>query len=887
MELMKNKILSILLSILFSITLSSNLYGADQFNFDVTEVEIIDNGNIIKGLKKGTVETNDGIKITADNFVYNKLTNILTADGSVEIIDPNQDLKIFSDNAIYQKNNEIITTNKNSKAIYGIGKFIYADTFKLFRIDNILNAKDNVKIEDTINNRLITGNDFTYFRNSQKIISKGSTKAHIDSKYKITSKNVTYLVNKDILSSNDATKIEDENSQVYFIERFNYQINQEILKGEEFLIITNYNLPKSDKMFFESAILDLKDKKFIAKDTKIEIHNDIFGNPENNPRLKGVSSIGDENITIINKGLFTSCKKNDDCPPWSIKADKIKHDKTKRQLIYDNAILKIYDFPVVYMPKFFHPDPTVERQSGFIKQSINSSSILGSSITAPYFKVISENQDVTLTPTWFDSDTQMISAEYRQANKNSKFLLDTNFVNDYQSSTTKKKNSLSHLFFKFNQDLDLEDFNASKLNLTFEKISGPGTYLKVFDQYITNSEVRPSSLNTLNKSVELTLDHQTFNFSSGIQSYESLNVKKKNDRYSYNLPYYSFSKNLEQDYVNGNFSFSSSGNNYLKNTNQLETNIINNLTYNSLDFISSLGFKNNFGINFKNLNSVGKNSTKYKSSPQSELLSIYNANVSIPLKKDNEKSKSFLTPKLSFRFNPSDMKNYSSSANIVDANNAFSINRLGLSDSFESGRSLTLGIDYKKEIKDEIGNDLDNINNYFEVKLATILRDKEEKFIPNKSSLNRTSSNLFGSINSKFSDNFSLEYDFSLDNDYNTLEYNSINPKISINNLVTTFNFTETNGERGDTNFLSTTIDYNLGGKNSFQFKTRRNRKINLTEYYDLVYEYKNDCLTAGIKYKKTYYSDGDLKPKEDLLFTITLFPLTTYEYDAEDILTN
>ena len=61
-------------------------------------------------------------------------------------------------------------------------------------------------------------------------------------------------------------------------------------------------------------------------------------------------------------------------------------------------------------------------------------------------------------------------------------------------------------------------------------------------------------------------------------------------------------------------------------------------------------------------------------------------------------------------------------------------------------------------------------------------------------------------------------------------------------------------------------------------FKTRRNRKISLTEYYDLVYEYKNDCLVAGIKYKKTYYQDRDLIPAEDLLFSITLFPLTKYE---------
>ena len=50
---------------------------------------------------------------------------------------------------------------------------------------------------------------------------------------------------------------------------------------------------------------------------------------------------------------------------WSIKAKEIKHDKSKNQMIYDNAILKIYDVPVLYFPKFFHPDPSVKRQSGF------------------------------------------------------------------------------------------------------------------------------------------------------------------------------------------------------------------------------------------------------------------------------------------------------------------------------------------------------------------------------------------------------------------------------------------------------------------------------------------------------------------------------------------
>ena len=103
-------------------------------------------------------------------------------------------------------------------------------------------------------------------------------------------------------------------------------------------------------------------------------------------------------------------------------------------------------------------------------------------------------------------------------------------------------------------------------------------------------------------------------------------------------------------------------------------------------------------------------------------------------------------------------------------------------------------------------------------------------------------------------------------------------------NELTSFNFLEENGKRGESNVLESSFSYNFDENNNLTFKTRRNRKINLTEYYDLVYEYKIDCLTAGIKYKKSYYSDRDIKPNENLIFTITLFPLTTYEHNAEDL---
>ncbi|MDA7813971.1 organic solvent tolerance protein [Candidatus Pelagibacter sp.] len=938
---MINKLLYIFLILILNIMTSYSIYAAEVFNFDVTEVEIIEEGNKFLGKNGGTATSNDGTVIKANNFEYDKLRNILIAIGDVEIddkkeniiitsqkvtyfknkefifsegqsqainegiiinadnfeynkitnvIDANGDVKIdnrsenyliYTSNATYLKNEELFLTKGQSQAI-NEGIIIDADNFEYNKITNIINANGDVKIKDSINDYLILANDATYYKNLEKIITNGDTEAFIQSRYIINSKDVTYLHNEKILSSQHKSKIKDQNSQVYFAEKFNYSINEEIIKGEKFLIITNYNLPKSDKFFLEDGIINLKDKKFIAKDTKIKLHKDIFDNTENDPRIEGVSSKGGENITIINKGIFTSCKKNDTCPPWSIQSDIIKHDKIKKTLNYKNAVLKIYDFPILYLPKFFHPDPSVKRQSGLLQPEINNSNVLGSSLTLPYFKVISENKDLTLTPIWFDTDTLMSSLEYRQENKNSNFLSDFAFVNNYQSYTTKKTNSLSHLFLKYNLDLSLENFNSSDLNISINKVSND-SYLNVFDQYITKSKLRPGNFSELTNEAVLNLDHENYNFETGVISYENLQIKKQSDRYQYVFPYYTFDKNILQNYFSGNVSFGSSGNNVLNNTNKLETNIINNITYNSLDFISNFGFKNNFGFNLKNLNSVGKKSTKYKSSTQSELISLYNMDVSLPLIKESEISKNLLTPKLSFRFNPSDMKNYSTTGRTIDVNNAWAINRLGLSDTFESGRSLTLGLNYSNERKDN----LNQINNYFEMKLATILRDKEEKFIPNNSTLNRKNSNLFGSVSNKFSENIEIGYNFSLDNDLNTLEYNNIDTIISLNNIVTKFNFIEENGERGDSNIIDSSIAYNLDDKNFFSFETRRNRKLNLTEFYDLVYEYKNDCLTAGIKYKKTYYSDGDLRPTENLLFTVTLFPLTTYEYDAEDLLEN
>ena len=228
------------------------------------------------------------------------------------------------------------------------------------------------------------------------------------------------------------------------------------------------------------------------------------------------------------------------------------------------------------------------------------------------------------------------------------------------------------------------------------------------------------------------------------------------------------------------------------------------------------------------------------------------------------------------------MKNYRNDNKIINANNIFDINRLGISDSYEAGKSITLGLDYKYDlIETEDSTNKKQKDKFLEFKLATVIRDEEEKKIPISSTIDKKNSNIFGSINNSLIDNININYNFSLDNDIQTLDSQNVKTEISINNFLTTFDYIEQNSKLGNTHVLSNTTEYKFNENNFIKFSTRRNKKINLTEYYDLSYEYKNDCLTAALKFNKVFYQDNDLKPSEDLFFTITLVPLTTFEREV------
>lgn len=124
------------------------------------------------------------------------------------------------------------------------------------------------------------------------------------------------------------------------------------------------------------------------------------------------------NRLVMNKAVYTACAlcaTDPSRPPlWQVKADKVVHDQTEQQISYNNATLEFFGVPVAYTPYFSHPDPTVQRKSGFLPPVMTNNRFFGTALRTPYYYVIDDQSDLTLGPQYSTNEGGYLDAEYRQ-----------------------------------------------------------------------------------------------------------------------------------------------------------------------------------------------------------------------------------------------------------------------------------------------------------------------------------------------------------------------------------------------------------------------------------------------------------------------------------------
>ena len=115
----------------------------------------------------------------------------------------------------------------------------------------------------------------------------------------------------------------------------------------------------------------------------------------------------------------------------------------------------------------------------------------------------------------------------------------------------------------------------------------------------------------------------------------------------------------------------------------------------------------------------------------------------------------------------------------LDPAAAFSMDRIDAENNFETGLSSALGFDYN--IKGSAKE--------FDLSVAQIFNQKENKAMPSKSSLDEKISDLVGSSTLKLNNNINLKYNFSLDQNYENFNYNNLETSIDFNPFKLNFNY--------------------------------------------------------------------------------------------------
>lgn len=204
--------------------------------------------------------------------------------------------------------------------------------------------------------------------------------------------------------------------------------NVEISQGERILLAdeVRYDL-ESDVITAEGNVSLLQPGGDVAFADRVQLTGDLRQGAlrafrallTDNSRLAAASAVrSDDNRTEMRKGVFSPCQLcRDDpskAPLWQLRAHRVVHDKEDKTISYRDAYLEFFGIPVLYTPYLEHPDPTKERQSGFLPPTIGSSDELGLTFQLPYYWAISRSSDLTLRPIFTTEQSVVGLGTYRR-----------------------------------------------------------------------------------------------------------------------------------------------------------------------------------------------------------------------------------------------------------------------------------------------------------------------------------------------------------------------------------------------------------------------------------------------------------------------------------------
>ena len=722
-----------------------------------------------------------------------------------------------------------------------------------------------------------SANKLTYSQDNNIIEATGNVVAKNQEGKQISSDKIIYNKKTQQLSTFGNSKFLDEKGGTLFAENFEYNLEKKIISAEKKVKFVD---KEKNIYYFSKLNADDKFDEIIGYDINADLNKQNLKSGDKfnefiEPRFSGKSASIKNNITIVKEARFTTCKKtneNDGCAYWNLNAEELIHDKEQKKITYKNATLDLNNVPVLYLPYFAHPDPTVKRESGFLPPTLaNLGGDVGSTLKIPYFYPVSQSADFTVSPVYYFKQHPLLLGEYREKFKNGDISLEGGFTQGYKEvTTTKTDGSRHHLFGNLNLIFSEKILDQTILNAKVQQVNNP-TYLRVNKINSTNDGFKKNLIKEddtkLTNEINLNSFGKTENFNIKAATYRDISVTKNSDQYSYLLPELSYSKyNLFDD---NNLSLNSIFKSQNTNTNQNKSTFINNLDYSTQEF-----YNNNLGIGYKfltKLNNINYYSD-YKTPNQdlnSQINPVVGFDTSLPFAKINKETEQYIVPRILTRYAPGKMTNAKSNDTTLNTDNIFSMNRMNSDELIEKELSFNLGADWMWQEKKTNNNEPEKAT----ISVGQVLKLNKDLDMPTKSSLQKSNSDIVSKINYLSPKNFDVTLKSTFDNQLNHVYYNDFTFKKNFTSSEINFNFYEKNSHIGNERFAKANLASYITESTKMKIETDRNLKTDLTNSHKLGIENENECIRYGFYLQKNYSSDKDLKPATSVYFGVTLLP--------------
>ncbi len=136
-------------------------------------------------------------------------------------------------------------------------------------------------------------------------------------------------------------------------------------------------------------------------------------------RLAAIKGVRSGDTYTLDRAVYSPCSviARDGCPQeplWQLKARRIRYQRNRQRIRYNDARLEIAGVPILFLPDFSHPDSTAPQASGLLVPDIVFRRELGFGVSLPYHFALARDRDLTITPHFYTAENPALEISGRR-----------------------------------------------------------------------------------------------------------------------------------------------------------------------------------------------------------------------------------------------------------------------------------------------------------------------------------------------------------------------------------------------------------------------------------------------------------------------------------------